>query len=213
MSLRPTTCLLLLLHAGCASSAIELFEQCEITIVVTPESASAGAEVTARGGPLTDVRDTQVRVGGFTAEVLAVDANTTIPKDTATVDLTSLCNECQTCRAEALCAPCGRCVGERLTPTRRVQCFGDTATDPITSGVCDLCEQRAVFVVPDAVPPGATTVQLTNRHGSSAGVPFVVERSPGESTGGTADTATGSTPSTPPTSKTGDTASQSGTGS
>ncbi len=198
----PTAWVLLL--AGCTTNPLDLFEVCDLELELVPDAAAPGEVVTATGGPFTEVRDTIVMVGGFEAEVLSVSADLQQTGDTAATDLTFVCEECETCRIEAGCGPCGSCAGERLEPSRRLECFGDPLEGTI--GACDLCEQQVDFVVP-LVGSGATTVWMVNRNGTSPSVPFSVLGVPG-----TGDTSSDTGTPTTPTGTTGSTGSTGSTG-
>ena len=202
---------ILLLHGGCTTQTLDQFEVCELEVVLTPEAGAPGDRIIARGGPYTEVRDTRVRVGGSSAEVLSVSfERPAATGDTGVVDLTVACAECEACRAEAGCGPCGSCSGAELGPARREVCFGVPGEAAI--GICDLCQQQLTFEVPP-LSPGPASVWIINRNGTSPAVPFtVLGASPTGSTadtgatlpfptGGTADT--GTTPTTPLTGTTG----------
>ena len=191
------------LLAACGVTTIDEYELCSLDAAVAPPAALPGATVSVTGGPYTEVRDTRVDVGGVPAEVLDVTRNES-------------CAECDTCRREARCPPCGVCTGDLITDaSRRAACFGDG----VIAGVCSACVETMSFVVPEGVA-GQTSVWIVNRAGTSGQVPFEVlggvapdTGETGATTGGTG-ASTGDTggPPTGGTGTTGDTAAPTGTG-
>lgn len=91
--MRPA--LLLLALAACGSSSSESNRTCVIDVALEPTAVVAGDEVTASGGPFSEVYDTRVLVGGVDADVLAV-----VRED---------CLSCDLCREEENCQSCGTC--------------------------------------------------------------------------------------------------------
>lgn len=165
-------CLLSLLASwGCSAADVPSFETCEIEVALEPASAEAAGVVVATGGPfLRDdqlvgdpARDTIVTVGGVRAEVVGVASVSAKGED-----LSGLCNDCFACREEAECAACGQCDGHLLPSELRDACFfGLGAGETFQPSVCDECEQRLTFVVPDGLAPGPHTVSVLNRFGMS----------------------------------------------
>jgi hypothetical protein len=159
--------------SGCGASSPNPIETCSIDVVLAPVSAAAGDTVVATGGPMTETRDTLVQVGGLAAVVTAVERGET-------------CEDCELCRRDADCAPCGFCPGQGLPDDQRLACFGDVLTDPVVEGSCDLCVETVEFIVPDGLPVGPATVVVFNANGQSPPIPLQV----------VATSATGKTPST-----------------
>jgi hypothetical protein len=146
--------------AACATATVDLFETCVLDLELSTDVAAPGTTIVADGGPYTVPRDTQVRIGGVPAEVTDVTRTG--------------CDDCDLCRAEADCAPCGPCFGEQLDPETRVQCLGDPLNDPPIPPACDACVESMSFVVPADAPVGKTSLYVVNANGTSALVPFEV---------------------------------------
>lgn len=87
--------LMSLLLAGCPQSTTTNGPGCALDLVLDPGTAAVGEVVRAVGGPVTDVWDTSVRVGGVDASVLSVDRTG--------------CDACDLCRQAAGCDGCGLC--------------------------------------------------------------------------------------------------------
>ena len=199
---RLGTSLALTALVGCGTATFDIFETCELDAEVVPLIATAGEEVVVTGGPFIDFfsqdggseRDTIVTVAGLPAEIVSVTASGSEGDDPA-----ADCIECQTCRLDAGCPPCGRCDGRGLdSAEQRATCFGSPgeAIDEVAQripGACDRCVEQVVFVMPDAAP-GEQTISIVNRFGASPAVPVTVAES---TTTGTTTTTTGTT-TTPP---------------
>jgi hypothetical protein len=166
----------LLWLAGCGSTAIDVFETCDLEATLDVNQGAPGDTVVASGGPWTTSWDTRVEIGGVPAPVTAVTRN-------------SACGECEVCREEAECLICGTCIGGELDEARRIECFGDPFDDD-DDGLCGQCEETVTFVVP-AIAPGSTTLVLITANGASSPQPFVVLAV--DDTGDTSDTASSST--------------------
>ncbi|MBX2799077.1 MAG: hypothetical protein KTR31_15480 [Myxococcales bacterium] len=177
-----------LLGSGCGATAIDVFETCDLDVVLEPAAASPGEQVTAYGGPYSEVRDTRLTVGGVDAVVVSVESRDDRGKKS--VDLSEACDLCAACRLTAGCAPCGACTGVLLDASDRVECFGDTNVVPATEGACDLCVEQVVFEVPE-VAPGEQLVWMVNEFGASSSLPFEVLGAPD-----TSDTASPTDPMT-----------------
>lgn len=139
------------LVGGCATVTIDEFETCEIALSTDAPTAAPGDAVTWTGGPLTEVRDTRVTIGGVPALVLSVEREG--------------CATCDQCRVDAVCSPCGLCTGEELDPDVRTACFGDPFAG--TTGSCGQCVERLTFEVPADAPLGEQPVWVVNAHGTS----------------------------------------------
>ena len=146
--------------AGCATGTVDVFQTCELELVLSTASGAPGTTVTATGGPYTIVRDTQVRIGGVPAEVTSVERVG--------------CEICDQCRLDDECAPCGPCFGIELTGDVRDQCFGDGLADPPIPPACDSCVETMAFVVPEGAPLGTTSIYVVNANGASGLLPFEV---------------------------------------
>ncbi|MCB9687369.1 MAG: hypothetical protein H6738_13795 [Alphaproteobacteria bacterium] len=155
--------LLLLPLSACGVVSADSYRACELDLTLQTSAGLPGETVVADGGPLTDagVRDTRVELGGETAAVVSVTR-------------ADACSQCDTCRSEAACAPCGLCDGRILDQARRIECFGDPLASPAVEGLCAGCTESMSFTIPSDAPPGATTVWITNGNGSSAPLPFEV---------------------------------------
>lgn len=182
--------LLLVLATGCGVPSGDVYEVCTIDAALEPSTALPGETVAVSGGPFSAelVRDTKVEVGGVPAVVVSVERN-------------DACAECDTCRDEAGCPPCGLCNGRLLTQDRRRECFGDPLAAPPLEGDCSRCEQSMAFEVPAGAPTGPTTVWIVTRDGSSDPIPFVVA-GPAPTTGDTGAPVGGHTGETGGTSPT-----------
>ncbi len=136
---------------GCATIDVDDYEACAIDVAPPSLTVAPGEVVVWEGGPLTEVRDTRVTVGGLDATVVAVEREG--------------CTSCDQCRLDAGCSPCGVCPGDELDPDVRESCFGDPLAG--TQGVCADCVERLSFEVPLAAPPGDTSVWIVNAHGTT----------------------------------------------
>jgi len=99
---KTTQCFFLLLStlcltaSTCETSSTSYGRSCEIVLETTnPASGSPDAEVELVANPLTTKEDSQIFVGGISAEILSVDR----------VD----CETCDSCRLDADCNACGDC--------------------------------------------------------------------------------------------------------
>ena len=84
-----------LLLAGCHTSTTTTVPSCALDLALDQETAAVGDVVRAVGGPVSDVWDTSVRVGGVDANVLSVDRTD--------------CDACDLCQQAAGCDGCGLC--------------------------------------------------------------------------------------------------------
>ncbi|MEQ1568977.1 MAG: hypothetical protein ABMA64_25285 [Myxococcota bacterium] len=158
-------------HAGCGATALDEFEVCSLDLAPSAAAGAPGEEIVLAGGPMSEVRDTRVEVGGHPAVVTAVTREG--------------CDACDSCRLEAECAPCGLCNGIALAPDRRLECFGDPLADPAVAGLCAACTESLTFQVPADAPVGPTSVLVINENGQSPSIPFEVSTGGSGSTGGT----------------------------
>lgn len=221
----------LLLLSACSATAVDEYEVCALEVALASPAGAPGDAITLTGTPFTSVRDTRVEVGGVPATVELVKrvdigecAERTCASNGDCSDCGGICGgdglcaptfhcgECDTCRDQAGCAPCGLCQGLTLEPGRRIECFGDALEG--TVGHCDQCQETMIFVVP-AVPPGLTAVFVTNRNGQSEAIPFEVLPGPagtGDTGAGTGDTGTTDTGTIDTGAPTGDTGAPPATG-
>lgn len=120
--------MLALLWLSCTPLGEESFLQCELDVALVPRVGAPGDLVEARGGPLTEVYDLAVRVGGVEATVH------TVTRD---------CDACDDCLARRACSPCGDC-----TPACEETC-ATTCTESLTFEVPDLPPGPVTVVVID----------------------------------------------------------------
>lgn len=90
-----TRFLLVLGLSGCGTGVLDVYEQCDVEVVLAPTEGLPGATVVATGGPFSKAYDTVVTVAGVQAEVDAVERTD--------------CDACDSCRDEANCLACGAC--------------------------------------------------------------------------------------------------------
>ena len=159
------------LAGACTAVTIDEFETCSIELTPVAETVIPGEVVSWVGGPLTEVRDTRVTVGGVDAVVLDV--------------VRSECDGCDACLETAGCTPCGSCDGAELEVAQRVACFGDPFAG--TEGECGTCVETLTFEIPVTLLPGPAAVWMVNRHGIARPLEVVISGASG-STGHTGDT-------------------------
>lgn len=155
------------LHA-CGAPSISGIEICSLDLTLSASTAAPGDTITATGGPLTELRDTVVTVGGVQATVSDV---------TRSDECSNAVTGCDLCRIEAECPPCGFCpldvgAARAMGAERLESCFGDPLADPPVEGSCDLCVQTVTFVIPADLPPGPAAVVVFNAEGQSAALPL-----------------------------------------
>lgn len=170
--------------AGCANAVIDEFETCTLDLAPVASEGAPGDTIVLSGGPMSEVRDTRVEVGGVRAQVVEVTRDG--------------CEICDGCRNDSGCAACGLCAGLPLAAEDRVACFGDPLASPPVPSSCDACIEAVAFVVPD-LAPGNVAVLVINKNGQSEAIPFRVLG--GGGTGSTGDTGA----TTASTGDTGDT--------
>jgi hypothetical protein len=88
-----STLVLFGLLAACGTVDDPSIDYCVVQGTIEPAVAPVGAEVVFRGGPVSTVPDTLVRVGGVSADVL----------DVTRAD----CTFCDACLSSSDCDPCG----------------------------------------------------------------------------------------------------------
>lgn len=175
--------------SGCANAVIDEFETCALDLVPVASEGAPGDTIVLTGGPMSEVRDTRVEVGGVRAQVVEVTRDG--------------CETCDGCRVDSGCAPCGLCAGIPLATEDRVACFGDPLASPAVPSSCDACLEAMAFVVPD-LAAGFVAVLVINKNGQSDALPFRVLGVPDTaSTGDTGAASTGDTSLTGDTSDTG----------
>lgn len=86
-----------LLLTGCFSSTDPTYDVCEIALVAETSEVSAGSSVRISATPLTDLRDTSVRLDGIAVAVTEIERN----------DLE--CTLCASCRSTNECGACSTC--------------------------------------------------------------------------------------------------------
>ncbi len=111
---------------GCASAETEIFAQCDLEFILVPSVAAPGDSVSARGGPLTEIYDTIVSVGGWTATLSEVARD---------------CQACDDCRALQDCLPCESC-----TNTCDETC-ATSCTESVTFVVPEFAEANTTVVI------------------------------------------------------------------
>lgn len=176
---------------GCTPPELDIYEQCDLDVVLEPTAAERAASVVATGGPYAQPYDTTVQVGGVATTVDAYQRWTRrrTEEDGETVETLVLsdeaCDACDTCRLEAECTSCDHCHA----------CEVD----------CADCVETLTFTVPDAAPAGPTSVIVLNGFGASRPVGFTVLGADLPTTASTAHTgrATGDTAGAAATGDTG----------
>ena len=177
---------LLFLLAGCGVGLSDVYQQCDLEIVLAPDTAAPGARVVATGGPFSEPYDTTVTVAGLVADDLEIER----------ID----CDTCDECREGAECLSCGTCVAcvEECAPCVETLAFSvPTGAPPGATTVAVL----NAFGGSDAIP---FTVLAAPDTGDTA--PVDTGMHTGDTAGGhTGDTAASDTGDTA-ASHTGDTA-------
>lgn len=82
---------------GCGDPPPPTFLQCELRLSLEPPQAEPGDLVVLTGRPMSEAADTDVRIGGLRATIIAFD------------DAAGPCASCESCRLAALCTDCERC--------------------------------------------------------------------------------------------------------
>jgi hypothetical protein len=154
--------------AACGAPSISAIEICALDLSLAASTAAPGDVLTVTGGPLTELRDTIVTVGGIQAEVSEVARSE---------ECSDSIVGCDVCRVEAECPPCGFCpldvdAARAMGAERLETCFGDPLADPPVEGSCDLCVETVTFTVPADLPPGPTSVVVFNAEGQSSALPL-----------------------------------------
>jgi hypothetical protein len=83
--------------SGCFVAATPRFDVCDLALTTPTPTTSPGERLVIEGGPLTDRRDTVVRIGGQAVDLVSFEQ--TVLE----------CTACRSCRQDLDCGACSSC--------------------------------------------------------------------------------------------------------